>query len=49
METAGTKMSRPKVGLIGIGKWGNILKEKLKRHSNLIFAANSKTNYKKKN
>ena len=41
-------MFKPDVGLIGIGKWGNILKEKLKKHSNLIFTANSKTNYKKR-
>ena len=41
-------MFRPKVGLIGTGKWGNILKKKLNKNSNLIFAANSKLNYKKK-
>ena len=41
-------MFKPNVGLIGIGKWGNILREKLKKHSNLIFTANSKTNYKKR-
>lgn len=41
-------MSRPKVGLIGIGKWGSILREKLEKHSNLIFTANSKTKYQKK-
>lgn len=41
-------MFRPKVGLIGTGKWGSILKEKLIKNSNLVFFANSKSNYKKK-
>lgn len=41
-------MFRPRVGLIGTGKWGSILKEKLIKNSNLIFFANSKSNYKKK-
>ena len=35
-------------GLIGIGKWGKILKGKIEKNSNLIFCENSKTKYKKK-
>ena len=38
-------MNYKKIGLIGIGKWGKILKNKLKKHSKIIFVANSKTNY----
>jgi len=38
-------MPKPNVGLIGVGKWGSFLKEKLSKHSNLIFYANSKTKY----
>ena len=41
-------MFKPKVGLIGIGKWGKILRDKLRKNSNLIFEANSKSNFKKK-
>lgn len=41
-------MFKPKVGLIGIGKWGKILRDKLKKNTNLIFEANSKSNFKKK-
>ena len=35
-------------GLVGNGKWGKILKEKIKTNSNLIFTANSKSKYFKK-
>ena len=31
LEIAGTEMFKPKVGLIGIGKWGKILRDKLER------------------
>jgi len=41
-------MYKKNVGLIGTGKWGKILEEKLKKNSNLIFSANSKFNYLKK-
>lgn len=41
-------MSKPKVGLIGVGKWGSILNKKLKKNSNLLFTANSKTTYENK-
>lgn len=41
-------MLKKNVGLIGIGKWGKILKEKLSINSNLIFIANSKIKYEKK-
>ena len=41
-------MLRKNVGLIGIGNWGKILKDKLSANSNLIFFANSKTKYEKK-
>ena len=35
-------------GLVGNGKWGKILKKKIKTNSNLIFTANSKSKYFKK-
>lgn len=35
-------------GLIGCGKWGAVLKKKIEKHTNLIFVARSKTDYKKK-
>ena len=35
-------------GLIGNGKWGKILKKKIKIHSKLTFIANSKSKYLKK-
>ena len=35
-------------GLVGIGKWGKILQKKIQENSNLIFTANSKSNYLKK-
>ncbi len=38
-------MTYKKTGLIGVGKWGKILKDKLKKHSKIIFVANSKTKY----
>ena len=38
-------MSKSRVGLIGVGKWGSILSKKIKKNSKLIFSANSKTNY----
>ena len=41
-------MFKSKVGLIGVGKWGSILKKKLKKNSNLLFSANSKANYNSK-
>ena len=31
LEIAGTEMFKPKVGLIGIGKWGKILRDKLRK------------------
>ena len=31
VEIAGTEMFKPKVGLIGIGKWGKILRDKLRK------------------
>ena len=35
-------------GLVGNGKWGKILKEKIKTNLNIIFTANSKSKYFKK-
>ena len=40
--------SKKKTGLIGVGKWGSILKEKLDKISDLKFSLNSKQNYKRK-
>ena len=41
----GIRMSNINVGLIGIGKWGSILKKKLKKNSNLVFAVGRKKKY----
>ncbi len=41
-------MPYKKTGLIGIGKWGKILESKIRKNSNLIFTANSKTKYESK-
>ena len=38
-------MQPKSTGLIGIGRWGKILKEKIQKNSNLIFSANSKSKY----
>jgi hypothetical protein len=35
-------------GIIGVGKWGTKIKKILLQNTNIIFVANSKTNYKKK-
>ena len=39
------RMQPKNTGLIGVGKWGKILKEKVANNSNLIFVANSKSKY----
>ncbi len=36
-------MHKPKTGLIGTGKWGSIIKQKLEKNSKLLFTANSQT------
>lgn len=38
-------MHKPKAGLIGNGKWGSIIRQKLEKNSKLLFTANSKTLY----
>lgn len=38
-------MGKPKAGLIGTGKWGSIIKQKLKKNSKLLFTADSQTFY----
>jgi glycerol-3-phosphate dehydrogenase len=35
-------------GLIGYGNWGKKIKKILQKNTNLIFVADSKTNFKKK-
>ena len=45
LAIVGIRMSNINVGLIGIGKWGSILKQKLKKNSNLVFAVGRKKKY----
>ena len=35
-------------GIVGYGNWGKKIKKILQKNTNLVFVANSKTNYKKK-
>ena len=41
-------MQLKSTGLIGVGKWGKILKGKIEKHSRLLFSANSKSKYQNK-